>query len=1141
LSHKFRISGHIVPKDSLSDPKVVPAGKPARTRAGKPIRISRNSNTIPVGISKRIKAGKPQIRIPGQNSYSLPLSYKPNETRVLSGNPEIIIAKEPHIMENTPKNLSSFGKLQGLKSNIVYDITQDYNGNIWLGTEGGLTKYDGNSFTHYTKKQGLCNNIVLSLLYDKNNNLWIGTKGGGISKFDGKSFTNYSEKESISNKFITSILEDKKGNIWFSTDGGAIKYDGKTFTHYTENQGLANDIIYSLYEDKKGNIWFATDNGVSKFDGHAFANYSKREGLKDNIVVSINQDKHGDYWFGTKSGAMKFDGDFFYHLTNENILNNSTITSIFNDNTGKIWFSTWHNGIYRYDLKSTISVFSKDQGLINNDVNCVFQDQKGIIWFGTNSGGVVRYYGDYFDHFTSKQGLSPGHIQCIANDRQGNTWIGTWGGGVFKFSDNEILRYTSKEGLINNDVRSLLEDNEGNLWFGTWKGVSKFDGKYFTQYTAKDGLENNVIVRILQDNQGNIWFSTEGKGVSKFDWKHFTHYNTKSGLSGNNIKSMIQDKKGNIWFGTENGITKIKLAKNSGEIEGSITHFSEKDGLPNNNIVSILEDKKGNIWFGSMGGGIAKYDGQYLETFTDKDGLFNNDVMSLLEDKKGNIWIGTRTSISKLDNDSQQLKSNSSNKLPDHSLLKFKNYKYEDGFFGIGCNTNSLSENKKNEIWIGANDRLTILKTDAISKIEKSPNIQLTDINLFNEKISWTSIEKNKDTTIALSNGVVIGNINFDGLTHWYNIPRNLSLQYYENFITFNFIGITTHSPQEIQYIYKLDGFDDRWSNLTKLTSASYGNLDNGEYTFRVKAMNIEGYWSNEYIYKFIIRPPWWKTKLAYSIYTLFFILGIILVDRIQTNRVIKKEREKTRDRELEQAHEIEKANKTLQSQINIIEDQKVELEKQKLLSDNLLLNILPSEVAEELKAKGYAEVKYIKEATVLFADFINFTSLSEKFTPNELVAEIHECFSTFDHIMNKYNIEKIKTVGDSYIAAGGLPLPFEDSALNTVKAGLEMQDYIIKRTESREKHGLLSFNMRLGIHTGPLVAGIVGVKKFQYDIWGDTVNTANRIETCGESGKVNISGCTYEIIKDHFICNYRGKITAKGKGEIDMYFVQSD
>lgn len=1141
ITNKFKIKGQLSYYDSVKKNKIVLAGKPKKIEAGKPFRMLRNSNTFPVGLSVIVENVNPHITFPGKHPYSSPLKYDLVGTKILSGNPEIVSAKEAHIMENSPKNLSSFGKLQGLKSNIVYDITQDIYGNIWFGTEGGLTKYDGTFFSHYTIKQGLSHNIVLSILIDKKKNIWVGTKGGGISKFDGKNFTNYSENILFAKKFVTSILEDKKGNIWFGTNGGAIQYNWETFLYYTESQGLINNSILSLYEDKHGNIWFGTEKGVSKFDGFTFSNFTKKEGLEDEFVLSINQDKNFDFWFGTKSGVLKYDGKSFFQLKGDRILNHTTITSVLNDNSGNIWYGTWQNGLYKYDLQNNVSHFTEEQGLINNNINCIFQDNNGIMWFGTNSGGMVRYYGDYFNHYTSKQGLDRGHIQCMTKDRLGNVWLGTWGGGIYKFEDKEIVHFDTKIGLINNDVRSLLEDKDGNLWIGTWKGVSKFDGKFFTEYTEKEGLPHNVIVSMLQDHQGNIWFSTEGKGVTKFDGKYFTNYNNESGLNGNTVKSMIQDKKGNIWFATENGITKFEPRKNSTIFPGTFIHFSEIEGLPSNNISSIIEDNFGNVWFGSLGEGIFKYDGIYFETFSKDDGLFNNDVMSLLADSKGNIWIGTRTSISKLESKSTASQTERVDKLSKKDKLIIKNYKFEDGFFGIGCNTNSICENKNNEIWIGANDRLTILNNDELESVKNAPNVKLIDIKLFNEKIPWTSLENNIDSNIILRNGVIINNIHFDGLTNWYNIPKRLSLPHYNNFITFNFIGISTKSPQDIRYIYKLDGLDNQWSNPTSITSASYGNLNNGNYIFRIKAVNNEGYWSNELSYSFTIRPPLWKTNLAYFFYFLIFVIGVVLVDRIQTSRVIKKEREKTRDRELEQAREIEKANKNLKLQIDIVEEQKIEIEKQRLVSDKLLLNILPSEVAEELKIKGYSEVKSIKDATVLFADFIEFTKLSEIFSPKDLVDEIHECFSTFDHIMNKFNIEKIKTVGDSYIAAGGLLLPHFDSALNTVKAGIEMQKYIIQRKEERQKLGLIYFDMRIGIHTGPLVAGIVGVNKFQYDIWGDTVNTANRVESCGESGKVNISGTTYERIKKYFQCTYRGKIAAKGKGEVDMYFVENE
>jgi adenylate cyclase len=207
--------------------------------------------------------------------------------------------------------------------------------------------------------------------------------------------------------------------------------------------------------------------------------------------------------------------------------------------------------------------------------------------------------------------------------------------------------------------------------------------------------------------------------------------------------------------------------------------------------------------------------------------------------------------------------------------------------------------------------------------------------------------------------------------------------------------------------------------------------------------------------------------------------------------------------------------------------------------SDELLLNILPAEVAEELKAKGAAEAKLIDEVTVLFTDIKDFTLLSQKLSPKELVAEINNCFSAFDRIMQKHHVEKIKTIGDAYMAAGGLPTPNNTHASDVVKAALEIQQYIAGYRKQKESAGQPGFELRIGIHTGPVVAGIVGIKKFAYDIWGDTVNTASRMESSGEAGKVNISGSTYELVKSEFNCEYRGKITAKGKGDIDMYFVR--
>lgn len=220
---------------------------------------------------------------------------------------------------------------------------------------------------------------------------------------------------------------------------------------------------------------------------------------------------------------------------------------------------------------------------------------------------------------------------------------------------------------------------------------------------------------------------------------------------------------------------------------------------------------------------------------------------------------------------------------------------------------------------------------------------------------------------------------------------------------------------------------------------------------------------------------------------------------------------------------------------------QRNRISKEKQRSEELLLNILPSETAEELKATGAAKAKSFENVTVLFTDFKNFTRASELLSAEDLVQEINYCYSAFDRIVTKYGIEKIKTIGDAYMCAGGLPVANTTHPIDVVKAGLEMVQFIENNKQERLSKGQPFFELRLGIHTGPVVAGIVGIKKFAYDIWGDTVNTASRMESSGETGRVNVSGATYELIKNRFTCEHRGKIKAKNKGEIDMYFVNGE
>jgi len=286
--------------------------------------------------------------------------------------------------------------------------------------------------------------------------------------------------------------------------------------------------------------------------------------------------------------------------------------------------------------------------------------------------------------------------------------------------------------------------------------------------------------------------------------------------------------------------------------------------------------------------------------------------------------------------------------------------------------------------------------------------------------------------------------------------------------------------------------------------------------------------------------------KLNYGPLTFFHILNIVLAFGMFATWAIYLTQAINRSQALieEQTKELTKAEEAvkqaeIQLKLELKEHENTIITKEKQRYEELLLNILPYEVAQELKEKGKSEAKMFDHVTVMFTDFKDFTKIGEQMSAGNLVKEIDYCFSSFDKIIQKHGIEKIKTIGDSYMCAGGLPAINKTHATDVIQAAIEIREFMVKHKKEKLEKGETPFEIRIGINTGPVVAGIVGIRKFAYDIWGDTVNIASRMESGGEPGKINISGSTYEQIKDTFKCTYRGKIQAKNKGEIDMYFVE--
>jgi len=366
-----------------------------------------------------------------------------------------------------------------------------------------------------------------------------------------------------------------------------------------------------------------------------------------------------------------------------------------------------------------------------------------------------------------------------------------------------------------------------------------------------------------------------------------------------------------------------------------------------------------------------------------------------------------------------------------------------------------------------------------------------------------------------------------------YTENQQVSLNYRDKFFQIEFGAINCKDSNKTIFRYKLKGLDEEWIYARRNHFANYYNLAPGFYTFVVQAADKKYKWSNENgVVKISINRPfyytWWFIAFCLTIGVLWFLWYYdSKVTRIAKQRNLLEQLVKERtDKIVSQNEEIFK--------------QKEEAEKEKHRADTLLLNILPADTIKELKTKGKAQARSYRLATIMFTDFVGFTKVSEKLRPQELVAELDKAFSKFDEIIEKYAVEKIKTMGDAYMCAGGVPIRNKSNPFDVVLAGLEIQRHMETLKQESIALGNRYWQVRIGICTGEIVAGVIGTKRFAYDVWGDTVNIANRLETTGEAGKVNISGETFEIIKDFFDCTFRGKILAKSKGEIEMYFVDN-
>lgn len=856
--------------------------------------------------------------------------------------------------------MQNFNTEDGLALSSLICAYKDRAGNIWFGTSGnGLSVYNGNSFTNFSSGHGLIHNFITSITQDSDGNFWFGTYGG-ISKYDGITVENFTTKNGLPHNTIREILEDRNGTIWIASAGGVSKYqpseygdEKQVFTNYDEGNGLIGGSVLSILEDSKGNLWFAGVGGISKYNressaDNTFTSYTTKMGVKNQVVNTIIEDDDGNIWLGTREFLIRYDPitQTYFRFTTAEGLTNSYIISSAKDSRGYLWFGT-KGGVTKYSkTDGSFLNFTTEEGLADNEVLSITEDDAGSLWFGTYGGGISKYDGEALIEFTKDQGLPGKAVYAVAEDRNDNLWFAPLNGGIVKYRRNgkgkmggTFINYTDVHGLANNTVYTSVEDKSGNLWFGTATGLSMFDGKKFYTYTTDQGLPDNYINALFLDREGNLWIGTYDNGVSKFDGTSFTNFSTAQGLVHKTVWNFFEDKEGNLWIATRGGLSRFDGVY--------FMNFTTDQGLPDNKLSTVIQDSKGNILTAGWGGGVSiirkenvaqlsverseEIRRNIFEHFSTADGLANDVVYNILEDSDGNIIIGSSNGFTVLRGGI----SNGNSKIAADSI---ENYNEKTGYpIKDISHIYSMYEDSRGGIWAGTGDKLIHFDYSKVVRTGKAPPLSLKDIKINHEHISWHTLDWAKTSekmesfvptatlppyaieerlkfgrllTISERDSMIqnFKSVSFDGITPFSFIPQNLVLPYNLNNVSFDFIGVETARPHLVRYRFKLEGNDESWSPVTSKTTASFGNIFEGSYTFMVQAKSPQGIWSKPLMYQFTILPPWYRTGVAYFIYILIFCAGVYSVHRIQKARTIRNEREKIQQRELEQAKKIERA-----------------------------------------------------------------------------------------------------------------------------------------------------------------------------------------------------------------------------------------
>ena len=1021
------------------------------------------------------------------------------------------------------------------------------------------------SFEHYRITDGLTQSNVTCIVEDAQNQLWLGTQEG-LNRFDGTSFEPFNRENAraIKNAYIFDATKDSNDDLWFGTRNGLLKYAFKkgVFTSYVISKKRTKAITSVAVLGPNSLLILTAKQELYRFDKQTnrYTRLKLNTAIKsivkgnqtpyilgeNNVIYKVNKQGNLYPWFNSLAPIHTIQycnnqvfiftstGVFSMNATNRKGklkrmfravkgLNISNITAMVHTD-GVYYFATNQEGLFTLDQRGKLNYYKanlfQNNRLNTNNLNCLFLSKDKVLWVGSDRGvSCSMLSGSGFNTLKPSADLSKG-LPCE------NVWsFSTHEKSLLIGTDLGITRYNPTTELTNHYFRSeklktdasvmdIASINSDEFLLACYDGIYRFNPTRTNSFRSIPISNEQLSIKHahffkIQAYNKNTFLIGSSAGLLRMDLAKETFTEIHPALQ-DQVRAISTDSQGKTWVLYENyGLYQLIEQQNTFYLI-PFKYNRKLLSLITDPLTAFTELKKGVFLVGTMGAGVVQISQStgLLKSISKLEGLPNNTINSLIKDGKGNVWGSTNRGL---------ICINSRGSL--NSSIERRGIEPNE------YNMNASYMDATGKLYFGGIFGLVYFNPNSVVN---------PSVNLFPKITRVTFLKKTRYFPAG-----------FVSESQLKKFAYAIQLPYNARDFEIKFQSSQLYGAKHVTYKYVIIGEETDTILIGNTNKLTFNSLASGTYYLRLYSRYENGPWTDTpALLTVTINPPFWATIPFWLCVAAFLLLCAYIYLKYQVNhergqRIKLEELVTKRTHKIqEQKEQIERKNEQISLEKEKVLAQQKQLFIEKERAEKWLNNALPSQAIKELKVQGKVSAKAYEHATILFTDVVGFSKISENITPTRLVNKLDVLFRKFDQIIKANNLEKIKTIGDAYMAVGGLPDENSTHAIDACIAGLQIQSYMrAKKFDAIANHKDY-WEIRLGINTGPVTAGIIGSLKMAYDVWGSAVNQAQRMEMLGQAGAVTISEQTFKLVEPYFECMHRGKAQMKSKVILDMYEV---